>query len=191
MKRFLNRCGRWHESISLLASNSLTGREKVEVEGHLASCAHCRKFFDEVRATTSPLAGWETHFAHVEPNQAAQTRWAKAIRGVAETKPIRARLSGISFHKLWAELIWPYRRTWTGLAAVWLAILVFNSSPSGRSQIVTAKSTTLPGEMRLAFQEQRRVLAELIGPSLSLSPAEPPRRPNNQPRSQLQSAAMA
>ena len=86
--------------------------------------------------------------------------------------------------KLWRELFWPCRRTWAGMAAVWLAILVFNLTHAERGQIVTAKSTTPPEEMRLAFQEQRRVLEEIIGSTPPVSAAEPPRRPNIQPRSQ-------
>lgn len=93
--------------------------------------------------------------------------------------------------KLWRELIWPCHRTWAGLAAVWVAILAFNLSHSERGHIVTAKSTTPPGEVRLALQEQRRVLDELIEPTQPSQPVEPPRRPNTQPRSERRSAAMA
>jgi hypothetical protein len=65
---------------------------------------------------------------------------------------------------------------------------------SDRGQIVTAKSTMPPGEMRLAHQEQQRILAEIIGPTppaSPASPAEPPRRSNHQPRSERRSVAMA
>jgi len=96
-----------------------------------------------------------------------------------------------AFQMIWRELIWSCRRTWAGLAAAWLAIAVFNHSQTDRSQIITAQSSTPPGEVRLAFQEQRRVLEELIGPMLPSSPAEPPRRQNNQPRSERRSVAMA
>ena len=92
---------------------------------------------------------------------------------------------------LWRELIWPCRRTWAGLAVAWIAIAVFNLSHPGNQQTIMAKSSTPPADMRLVMQEQRRVLAEIIGPGFSQSPAEPPRRPSNQPRSQLRSVAMA
>jgi hypothetical protein len=91
---------------------------------------------------------------------------------------------------LWHELIWPCRRIWVGLAPVWLALLVFNVTHSDRGQIVTAKSTMPPGELRLALQEQQRILAEIIGPKPPASPAEPPRRPNHQPRSEQRCVAM-
>jgi hypothetical protein len=88
---------------------------------------------------------------------------------------------------LWRELICPCRRIWVGLAPVWVALLVFNATHSDQNQPKIAKSTMAPGEMRLALQDQQRILAEIIGPQWPTSPAEPPRRPNNQPRSEQQS----
>lgn len=111
---------------------------------------------------------------------------------VAELTPQPAREPGVPFAlKIWRELVWPCRRTWAGLGAVWVAILVFNSAQSERSQVVLAVVATSPGEMRLALQEQRRVLDELIGSPKPVQPAEPPRRPNNQPRSERRAVAMA
>ena len=82
------------------------------------------------------------------------------------------------------ELIWPCRRTWAGLAAVWVALLVFNLTQAERGQTVAAEAATSPGGMRLTFLEQQRLLDELIGPPPPTSPAEPPQRPNPQPRSE-------
>lgn len=93
--------------------------------------------------------------------------------------------------RLWRELIWPCRRTWAGLAAAWLVILLFNYSHADGNPSVGAKSSRPPGEMRLALREQRRVLEELIGPGPAASTVEPPRRPNNQPRSERRGSAMA
>ena len=86
--------------------------------------------------------------------------------------------------KLWRELVWPCRRTWAGLAAVWLVLVVFNLTHAERSQAVAGKSSMPPAEMRFAFQEQQRLLAELVGPPLAAPPAVPARRQNHQPRSE-------
>jgi hypothetical protein len=83
------------------------------------------------------------------------------------------------------ELIWPCRRTWGALAAVWMALLVFNSTQAEHRQTVVAKSTVSSGELRLALLEQQRLLSEIIGPP-PMSPAEPPRRPTPQPHSERQ-----
>ena len=189
MKRFFN-CSEYHESLCLLASSALPESDRVEIENHLAACADCKNYYDEIRKVAVPLANWEKEFAHIAPDYALQMRWANAVRTAGEPKSVRTLWPALALRTAWRELIWPCRRTWAGLAAAWLGIAVFNLSHPDHREIVTGKSTTPPGEMRLALQEQRRILAEIIGPSLSLSPAEPPRRPNNQPRSQLRSVAM-
>jgi hypothetical protein len=84
--------------------------------------------------------------------------------------------------KLWRELVWPCRRTWAGLAATWLVLVVFNLTRAERNQAVAGKFSMPPAEMRLAFQEQQRLLAELVGPPPATPPAEPRRR-KPQPRS--------
>ncbi|MBI3851091.1 MAG: hypothetical protein HY298_12560 [Verrucomicrobia bacterium] len=86
--------------------------------------------------------------------------------------------------KLWRELVWPCRRTWAGLAATWLVLVVFNFTHAERTKDVATKSTTPAEEMRLAFQEQQRLLAELVGPPPVAPPAESPRRQKHQPRSE-------
>lgn len=93
--------------------------------------------------------------------------------------------------QIWNELIWPCRRTWAGLAAVWLAIALFHLSQRELRQPALAQTAPSPGETRLAWLEQRRVLDELIGPMPAAPAAEPPRRPNNQPRSERRAVAMA
>jgi len=85
--------------------------------------------------------------------------------------------------KLWRELVWSPRWTWAGLATVWLTLAVFSSVSSSHSQTSLAKSTSAPGETRLAMQEQRRLLDEIISPAMSQAPSEPPRKDNLRPRS--------
>jgi hypothetical protein len=87
--------------------------------------------------------------------------------------------------KLWFELIWPARRIWSGLAAVWVALAIFNISQAGGREVRAAKSTVPAAEVRLAFHEQQRLLAEILGPPPTAAPAEPPRR-SPQPRSERQ-----
>jgi hypothetical protein len=89
------------------------------------------------------------------------------------------------FRTLWLELIWPCRRTWVGLTAVWVALVVINLAQTEPARTAVAKSTTSPTEVRMALLEQQRLLTELIGPPPQPSPAEPPRRKSvDQPRSE-------
>ena len=64
---------------------------------------------------------------------------------------------------LWRELILPSRRIWTGLAATWILIFVFNFSQRDPAELMARKSP--PPHMILTFRQQERLLAELIGPT--------------------------
>jgi hypothetical protein len=82
------------------------------------------------------------------------------------------------------ELIWPARRIWAGLAAVWVALAIFNFAQADRREIVVAKSTVPAAEVRMAFQEQQRLLTEILGPPPAATPADPPKPVVSQPRSE-------
>jgi hypothetical protein len=83
---------------------------------------------------------------------------------------------------IWRELIWPSRRIWAGLAAVWVLIFVFNFSQRDPAELLARKSPPSP-EMILTFRQQERLLAELIGPNETQA-AEPPKPFLPQPRSE-------
>lgn len=69
---------------------------------------------------------------------------------------------------IWLELIWPSRRIWAGLVAVWILIFAANFSMRDHSQLQIAKASP---QMILAFQQQEQMLTELIGP---IAPGDPP-----------------
>src|ERR1017187_7380554 len=167
MKWFLNRCRRYRQSICLMASGALPEQEKAEVENHLASCAGCQRFFDEIKVVAEPLANWEKSFARVEPDQALQMRWARAVHAAAEQKPIRRLTPKIVFLKCWRELIWPCRHAWAGMAALWLVMWGINLGLSGGQKNVMAAGSGSAPAMWQAIEEQRQLLAELIPPASS------------------------
>jgi len=86
-------------------------------------------------------------------------------------------------NKFWQELIWPCRRTWAGLAAVWILIFVFNFSQRDPSELMARKTPPPSPEMILTFVQQERLLTELIGPNEPQS-VEPPKPFLPQPRSE-------
>ena len=63
------------------------------------------------------------------------------------------------------ELIWPCRRTWAGLAAVWIALFIFNVSQRDKAELAARKLPPPSPEAIMAWRQQERLLAELIGPS--------------------------
>ena len=63
------------------------------------------------------------------------------------------------------ELIWPCRRTWAGLAAVWIALFIFNVSQRDQSELAALKLPPPSPEAIMAWRQQEKLLSELIGPS--------------------------
>ncbi len=71
----------------------------------------------------------------------------------------------------WLELIWPCRRIWTGLAAIWLLILAVNlaqheATPAG-------KISAAP--VLMSFSEQQRWMNERFADRAPAADAEPPK----------------
>ena len=191
MKWFLNRCERHRESICILASGVLPQQERREVEKHLAACAGCRKYYDEIKLVTVPLANWEKHFAHIEPDQTLRTRWAKAIQAAGEPKPNRPFSPGPAFRARWRDTLYSLRWHLAGMSAAWLvvALLNFGPSPAPANIMSSQKDSPSPRQLLMALRENRRQLLELIEPPVT-EPAPPPRAPVPSPRSELRSATV-
>ena len=104
---------------------------------------------------------------------------------VAELTPRPPREPGMPFVlKLWCELIWPCRRTWAGLAVVWVVILAVNIAARDPLPVREAhKAVPAPRSILLALKEQEQLLAELTGP-LPPRQVEKPKATAPQPRSQ-------
>jgi hypothetical protein len=86
-------------------------------------------------------------------------------------------------NKLWLELVWPCRRIWTGLAAVWILIFVVNISQRDGSQIGIAKSSP-PPEVMMTFRNQQKLLDELLADRSFPVEAEQPRIFSPKPRTE-------
>ena len=63
------------------------------------------------------------------------------------------------------ELIWPCRRIWTALAAVWVALFIFNVSQRDNAELAARKLPPPSPEALMAWRQQEKLLAELIGSS--------------------------
>jgi hypothetical protein len=105
-----------------------------------------------------------------------------------DTKAQRQAINLVSWclggsHKLWLELIWPCRRIWTGLAAVWVLIFIINFSQRDSSQIVMAKSAP-PATMTMTFRDQQKLLNELFAERSLPMDAERPKFFSPKPRTE-------
>ena len=80
----------------------------------------------------------------------------------------------------WSELILPSRRTWAGLAAVWLLIVAVNVAERDHSPV--GKIFTAPAMM--SFREQQRWMNELFADRTVATDAEPPKTFSPKPRTE-------
>lgn len=85
-------------------------------------------------------------------------------------------------HQL-STLLWPHPAAWAGLAAVWLVILGLNQATGKDAPRLARGSRPAAPQVYMAFQEQKRVLAELLGPC-ETPVAERPKVVAPQPRSE-------
>jgi len=164
-------CRQQSEDISLLAASALPPAERDAVEQHLAICPACREYFAQIKAVTTPLAAWAKSLPQVEPSQAAQHRWIRAIRTADQTTPA----DGISpVQILWQKLILPSRRTWAGLATAWVLLLAINLVLRDQSPVTDGKPVTMAAMK--SYGEQQKLLNELFA---GRSPSVDIDRPKN------------
>jgi hypothetical protein len=66
-------------------------------------------------------------------------------------------------HQL-STLLWPHPTAWAGLAAAWLVILGINLTTRDAAMVAAKHAAPVAPQVFMAFQEQERLLSELIGP---------------------------
>ena len=119
---------------------------------------------------------------------ALATAFAAETRATRRDGQVETRLLMHLVTKAWQELICPCRLVWTGMAALWIVILAINLSLSDRQAIPqSARSAPTPAMLQ-ALEERRRLLVELIPPSVAPQTASPPKtpRPRSERRAQIQ-----
>jgi anti-sigma factor RsiW len=184
MKRFFNSCGRHRQSISLLVAGVLPSPERAEIENHLAACVDCRNYFEEIKTVTVPLADAVEKFPRLQPSPASLMRWANAIHAAARAERNRRFAPLTAFSSWWQEVIWPWRRAWAGLAAIWLMIFAGNLSLHDRSPSFSAKSSPASPAVIASFKDQQKILAELLADHSAPREAERQKKFSPQPRTE-------
>ena len=83
-----------------------------------------------------------------------------------------------------STLLWPHPTAWAGLAAVWLLILGVNLVTREATLVVAKRAAPASPQVFMAFQEQERLLSELLGPR-ETPVADQPKPVQPGPRSEL------
>ncbi|MBI5384500.1 MAG: zf-HC2 domain-containing protein [Verrucomicrobia bacterium] len=157
MKRFFNLCRRQRERLSLLASGALPDAERATTEAHLAACAECRRYFEEVRAVSRGLQSWRDTAPPVEPRPAWHAEWVRAIQPGHEPMKPRAETS----LPWWQALFAGRRAALGGLGATWLLILFFRATapevaqPASQALLPAPRAVLMALKARDPWSEQR------------------------------------
>ncbi len=179
MRRLLNSCCDHRENISLLASSALPEAEQAPLRDHLAHCAPCRQYYEEMAKLTGEIQQWVSTEPPVEPHAAFSARWLRSIHAV--DAPRRTALAAlISRGREW---LWPSPAAWGALAAVWVCLLLLQwATPASRATGSERARSSSGGHITMTFAQRQRELSSLLE---SLAPPPPPSRPDSpRPRSQ-------
>lgn len=93
-------------------------------------------------------------------------------------------------NKIWLELVWPCRRTWTGLAAVWLVLFLINFSQRDPASSGAGRLVHAPAVM-MSWQAQQRWMSELLADRAAPPDADRPRNDLPKPRTEIALPAVA
>src|ERR1035441_4103681 len=101
--------------------------------------------------------------------------------------PTSSSLLSTLHHQL-STLLWPHPVAWAGLAAVWVVILGINLTTRDASTALAKHTSPVSPQVFMAFQEQERLLTELLGPRetpVAEQPKPDPARPRSERRREM------
>jgi|SRR5664280_2234583 hypothetical protein len=101
--------------------------------------------------------------------------------------PTSPSLLSTIYHQL-SSLLWPHPAAWACLAAAWVVILGVNLTTRDASMAVAKRASPVSPQVFMAFQEQERLLSELLGPRetpVAERPKAAPGRPRSERRSEM------
>jgi hypothetical protein len=180
MRRRLNSCRDHRENISLLASGALAQAEQTSVRDHLAHCAHCRQYHEEMARLSGGFQQWARTQPPVEAGAAFRVRWMRAIQ--TADSPTRTSLAALISR--WSEWLWPSPVAWGALAAVWVCLLSIQWAMAAQHATGNELPRRSSRGTAVTFAQRQRELSSLLE-SLAPPPTPPtpdPPRPRSQRR---------
>ena len=172
-------CRRCREAIRLGACDVLAGEEAARVEAHLAVCADCRRFAEELQAATTGLRWLATRPA--EPSPGFRARWTRAVEEAAWPGSVsEAALALVSW---WRAFLLRNLRPALGVASLWILTLLFRLSAPEVGPPAHAATARSPLEIYRALETGEQMLARQLEKETPVRIAPPDTHPAR-PRSQ-------
>src|SRR6266567_5782186 len=124
MRRRFNSCRDQREKISLLASGALPEAEQALVQDHLACCAPCHHYYEEMADLSMAFQHWARTDPPGQASAAFRSRWMRSV----ESADARRRTSLAALLSRYGEKLWPSPIAWGVLAAIWFVLLLLQSA---------------------------------------------------------------
>ena len=178
MKRIFNPCRKYREALCAAMSGDLPAADRSALEQHLATCAGCQKYRDEIGNVTTLLSASHKLFADVQPGETAQAHWARDFESATKSDHSIATKVFHSVLNWCRDMVLPCRWIWAGMVAVWLVVLGLNVSQRASEETQIAHRPS-PEMMRALL-----ALEGFLPDTRKEREANPPRRPAPQPRTE-------
>jgi hypothetical protein len=94
------------------------------------------------------------------------TELSRAAADMSAKPPSRKNIIAAAIIKLWNELIWPSRRAWAGLAAIWIALAVVHFSQ--KSSDDSTNSAPNP-QMMADWDEQQKLQEQFVNQHMQVA----------------------
>jgi anti-sigma factor RsiW len=165
-------CGRWREAIHLRVCGALEGREAARVEAHLARCAECRRYGEELQEAISGLRWLGSR--DVEPRPGFRARWTRAVE--ESTRPSSFGEAAGALVAWGRGLLLRNLRPALGIGSLWILALVFRLSAPAAAPSTQATAAHSPLEIARALEADQ---SPKVWPHWKRDPLPaPPRQPH-------------
>ncbi|HOX58343.1 MAG TPA: zf-HC2 domain-containing protein [Candidatus Paceibacterota bacterium] len=172
-------CRTWQEAIRSWIGEGATGEEASRIQEHLAGCAECRRYTEELRAAAAGLR-WMAE-RPVEPSPGFRARWMRAVEEAAEPRGFGEIMAAVA--GWWRGLLLENLRPALAVSSVWVLILVFRLSAPEVSPTTRTTAARSPAEIRQVLKIQEELLAGELGkpPGFRVVPrSQSPARPRSE-----------
>ncbi len=102
----------------------LEGEETLRIEAHLAECADCRRYAEELQVAADGLRWLATRPA--EPSPGFRARWTRAVEEAAQAGSVGEVEAVLA--SWWRSLLQRNLRPALGVASLWILTLLFRLS---------------------------------------------------------------
>src|SRR4051812_43255458 len=159
MRWRLNSCCEYRKSLRLLASGASPQTAEPSLRDHLAHCAQCRDYYEQIVSLGADFQQWASSEKPSDADPAFRARWMRSVQSAdAQTPPSLAALIS-----RWSDSLWPSPLAWGVLAAVWVCLLCLQWTAAPPT--ATGPERTASSRREVTFAKRQRELTSLLDTS--------------------------